>query len=736
MAKRSWSIWIGVVLVGLLTVAVGATDRTGAYLDEIIFQEVATKGAAVDQLIAGEIDVYAYPLDDAELLEKVRASSETDYRLGYGGFNDLTFNPGGPVFNNGNLNPFAVPDFREAINWLIDREYIADEISQGLATAKYSYLNSAFPDAERYRDIMDDLEDYYATDVDRAYAVMTDVLEELGAVKVGNTWQYNGSPVEIIALIRIEDTRMDIGQYVAGLLEEFGFVVDRRIRKSSELSPLWISSAPMDGLWHFYTGGWVTTAISRDQGTGFNQFYTSRILPWPLFTYLTEDMVEGMVDGRGVAMDDLWDTLDKLYNRDFTTMDERELLFEDALWGTCKFANIMWLVDNAAAASFRSNVTVGTDLSGGIHGSQMWAKIAYFQNEDGTPQEGGTLRVATNTLLIEPFNPVNGTNWSYDQMVIRAMGDDATGMDINTGLVWPLYFDRAEVTVQEGLPVGVSDGEDWCTLTFEPEIAVPTDAWADWDATTQTFITVGEKYPDGVTAKRKSVVYYPESLYDVPLHDGSTISIADFILSMIMTFDQAKPESAIYDESAVPGFDSFMSAFRGVKIVSENPLIIETYSDLYTLDAENGVSTWFPYYDQGPGFWHVVTLGILAEELKLTSFSEDKAQALSIQWLDLTKGPSIPILYDTLMQAWRTSYIPYEPTLGQYVTPLEAQTRWVNLEQWYNRYGHFWVTSAPFYLEKAYPTEKNIVLKRFADYPFESDKWQFMIDMRDERWGQ
>jgi len=51
MGKRSWSIWIGVVLVGLLTVAVGATDRTGAYLDEIIFQEVATKGAAVDQLI-------------------------------------------------------------------------------------------------------------------------------------------------------------------------------------------------------------------------------------------------------------------------------------------------------------------------------------------------------------------------------------------------------------------------------------------------------------------------------------------------------------------------------------------------------------------------------------------------------------------------------------------------------------------------------------------------------------
>jgi peptide/nickel transport system substrate-binding protein len=42
--------------------------------------------------------------------------------------------------------------------------------------------------------------------------------------------------------------------------------------------------------------------------------------------------------------------------------------------------------------------------------------------------------------------------------------------------------------------------------------------------------------------------------------------------------------------------------------------------------------------------------------------------------------------------------------------------------------GHFWVASGPLYLDKAYPIEKAIVLKRFADYPDSSTKWMFLLD--------
>ena len=55
---------------------------------------------------------------------------------------------------------------------------------------------------------------------------------------------------------------------------------------------------------------------------------------------------------------------------------------------------------------------------------------------------------------------------------------------------------------------------------------------------------------------------------------------------MIQYFDLAKPESKLYDESQVPDFESIMSYFKGVKIVSTDPLIIETYVDTFDLDAE------------------------------------------------------------------------------------------------------------------------------------------------------
>jgi len=713
--------WIGVLLL-VLTVAFAATARDGGWFDEIVLTEEPSAAAAVLQLEAGSIDIYAFSIGDRALFSQVQASTELDYYMSFGSFNDLTFNPAGPVLPNGNLNPFGVPAFREAIHWLLDREYVANEIMGGLAVAKYSYLNPTFADATRYRAIMDEIEDYYAQDVDKAHAIMTGVMEDLGAALVDGTWQYNGSDVEIIALIRTEDERLLIGRYFAGLLEEFGFAVNRMERISRELSPLWISSNPDDGLWSFYTGGWVSTAIARDQGPGFNQFHTSRVLPWPLFAYLTIESAEAVRPG-------LWGVLDQLANRAYTTMDERALLFEEALWGCNQFANMIWVVDRTGFTPVRNNVAVASDLAGGVYASQMWGHTVQFV-EDGVTQEGGTINISTSTLLIEPWNPVNGSNWVYDMFPIRSTGESGFAMDTNTGLVHPLHVERAEVTIKTGLPVGAT--LDWCTLDFADEIAVPTDAWADWDATTQTFITVGEMYPDGVTVNRRSVVYYPTNLYDTELHDGATISIADFVLFMIMNFDQAKTESAIYDEATVPGYDSFMSAFRGMRIVSENPLVIETYSDLYTLDAELCATSWFPYYAQGPGFWPVVTLGIMAEEQKLLAFSEDKSQALEIEWTNLTAGPSLEILEGLLYEAFGNAYIPYEPTMGQYLTLGEAANRWTLLENWYANMGHFWVGSGPYYLEEVFSTEKVIVLKQFGAYHSPSGRFQFLIDEQPE----
>ena len=170
-------------------------------------------------------------------------------------------------------------------------------------------------------------------------------------------------------------------------------------------------------------------------------------------------------------------------------------------------------------------------------------------------EEGGTVRWATQDLFAEPWNPIAGSNWAFDQGAIRAT-NSAYGevvYDPFTGLVWPMRMEKADVVAKEGLPIGKT--LDWVTLEFAPEIKVPEDAWVDWDATAQKFITAAEKFPEGQTAQVKSTMYYPADLYEtVKWHDGSNLSLADFVMAFIMSFDRAKPESAIYDEQAVPTF--------------------------------------------------------------------------------------------------------------------------------------------------------------------------------------
>lgn len=675
----------------------------GAWVDEVIVTEEPSAAAAVTRLEVGELDVYAYGVSDPAIFQKVSASPALGFERSFGSYSELTFNPAGPVLEDGKLNPFAVPRVREAINWLVDREYIAEEIHGGMAVPRYLPITSAFPDYARLADIARKLELRYAHDPERAKAVITEEMGKLGATLVGGKWHYQGEPVKLILLIRTEDERREIGDYLATLLEELGFTVERQYKTAAEASPIWIGSDPAKGLFHIYTGGWVTTVVARDQSTNFNFFYTPRGLARPLWQAYKP----------ATEFDEI---ADRLARRDFKTMEERTQLFARALELAMQDSVRVWLVDSLSISPRRAEVKVAADLAGGIYGAYLWPYTIRF-----TDRVGGTMRIAMPSILTDPWNPLDGTNWIYDMMLIRATADYGYMWDPFTGLHWPQRAERAEVYVKEGLPV--SRTLDWVDLKFVPENRVPPDAWLDWDPVAQRFITVGEKHPEGLTANRKTVVYYPNNLYNVKWHDGSNFSLADIVLGIILTFDRAKEGSPVFDAAKVPAFETFQRYFRGVRIVQKDPLVIETYTDLYYLDAEWYVGTWFPYYDQGPGAWHTLGLGLMAEMNQEAAFSKDKSQKLGVEWLNMIAGPTVGVLERFLRKASDENYIPYAPALGQFISAAEARQRWANLAAWYREKGHFWVGSGPFYLERAYPVEGMVHLKRFADYPDPAEKW-------------
>jgi peptide/nickel transport system substrate-binding protein len=334
-----------------------------------------------------------------------------------------------------------------------------------------------------------------------------------------------------------------------------------------------------------------------------------------------------------------------------------------------------------------------------------------------------------NDIFIEPWNPVGGSNWISDSMIYRGTADSAKIPDPYTGLWSPQRAEGLSITAKEGLPI--TKTLDWVNLEFQAEdIAVPEDAWADWDATAQQFITVGEKFPEGATSLVKVTWTYPADMYEtVSWHDGSPISAADFVMAMILTFDPAKPESGLYDEAYVPTLEAFLTTFKGVQVESTDPLVISTYTDSYALDAESFALHWFPAdetntYAFGVGAWHNLAPAIFAESAGEIAFTIDKATANTVEQTNMIDGPTLEIQKKYLDQAVTDgNTIPFAPTLSEFVTADEAATRYENLNTWFADHNHFWVGTGPFYLDEVFTTEGNAVLKRNESYPDLADKW-------------
>jgi peptide/nickel transport system substrate-binding protein len=192
---------------------------------------------------------------------------------------------------------------------------------------------------------------------------------------------------------------------------------------------------------------------------------------------------------------------------------------------------------------------------------------------------------------------------------------------------------------------------------------------------------------------------------------------------MIMTYDQGKEDSAIFDAAAKANLDTFMSHYKGTRIVSTDPLTIESYDDTFFVDAESMVRTWWPAYTYGPGAWHNIALGVFAEAQKKLAFSADKADVLQVEWMSYVAGPSLEILKGELDTVEVSGTIPYTPTMSQYVKPEEAVARYGNLHKFYSLQGHFWIGTGPLQVNKAFPVEATLTLDRNPNYPDAADKW-------------
>jgi hypothetical protein len=570
------------------------------------------------------------------------------------------------------------------------------------------------------------------------------------AQKVTVTANFESAPerdperVTLNILIRSGDEREDIGDYIGDLLEDLGFEVTRQYGIQSELYPIW-QGDPSLGLWHAYTEGWLGLYNEqRDARRNFGFYYTTIGRYWihvPLWAVYTD---EGH----------FYDVCEDLWWANFSTPEEREDLFEEAMWLSMNDSVRIFLLDRTSFSPLQTDVALAADAYGGIFACWLWPLTAHFRDGSGVPQAptgNTTLRTSTTDLFIDPWNPVGGSNWAYDRFPICATAEQSFVYDPNTGLPWPHGVADAEIWWLDGLPIMYdTDHEEgaehgWLTRhVVGSEIPVPGTAWADWDATSGTFIDADTRFGGPVTAKVKVVTRYTDDIFTTPLHDGSTLDEADFLFYLCQWFDRADSNSPWYDASLEIAFNTFMSQFKGVEYnFSPGPgyaLEITTYTDRYSFDAESAElvvadnqMNWFPHDDAGPFVWHNCALGMLAERDLELAFSRTKADTFEVEWTSFIDGLSLPILAEHLEDVQNSGhgdyrFLPYSNILGSYADNTEIDDRYNNLASWYASKGHFWVGSGPYYLEDVDTLAPIIELGKFASYPGDGDKWFRLMD--------
>ena len=224
------------------------------------------------------------------------------------------------------------------------------------------------------------------------------------------------------------------------------------------------------------------------------------------------------------------------------------------------------------------------------------------------------------------------------------------------------------------------------------------------------------------------------TLYETPLHDGSKALPRglhpghDYDLMIA-----AKKASPVFDKAKQAGLEAWLDTFKGVKIVSEDPLVIETYSDMWYMDAELNASdptdTWYPQYGTyaWSGYWHMIALGWMAEAEKSLAFSQDKSDDLGVEQMDYTRGRACPFLKSAWRRPLRTTSFPTSRCLENTSAPKRRRA----LEQpegLLRRVGPLLGRQLDRTSSSRPSVEKQVVLTRFADYPDPADRFFFFLE--------
>ncbi|MCH6571646.1 MAG: ABC transporter substrate-binding protein, partial [Thaumarchaeota archaeon] len=200
-----------VFLLGFSSIDLVFAEK-GSNVNEIKFIQYLDENTALEEVRNGNLDMYYFTIS-SDRIESTESREGIQVFESTGGSYSILVNPG----VSDEFNPFSIKEVRFALNYLIDRKLIVNELMGGYGTEMISYYSPYNPD---YLSIINQLESFhFRYNPTLAENMISDALVANGAEKIDGLWSINGKPIEITIFIRSDDTvRKSIGELISSEL--------------------------------------------------------------------------------------------------------------------------------------------------------------------------------------------------------------------------------------------------------------------------------------------------------------------------------------------------------------------------------------------------------------------------------------------------------------------------------------------------------------------------------------
>ncbi|MFM8659629.1 MAG: ABC transporter substrate-binding protein [Candidatus Nitrosotenuis sp.] len=646
----------------------------GTFVDKVQFIQYLDESTAIEEVKKKNLDIY-YSRIPAELIQDTGTQNLQVFYTTGGSFGILVNSAPGEEFN-----PFSYQKARFALNYLVDRKLIVDELMSGYGVPMTSNYGPYDPD---FLSIVSELEKFhFRYNPELANQMITQSMIDSGAKKIDGKWQYHTKPVTVTFFIRNDDpVRKSIGEVISSELEKAGFTVKKDFGDLNKAYVVVYGSNPSELKWSLYTEGYAgRSAFVKYDPLGLAQMYA----PWysnmpgfnnPQYWNYKNDKID--------------DITKKIYSSNYTSQQERsELIQEATIQGVNESVRIFLA---AKIDPFVANKNVNgiiNDFGGGI--TNRFTPI-------NARTDDSTLKIGVKQIYQGAWNPVRGLSDAYSKNIWDNLYDPGMFKNPYSGQNFPV---RQSWNVETKGPNGKLD--------------VPSDA-INWDPVSHKWVKMG--------AGKKATSKITYDLTWSNWHDGQKMDMNDVLYSVYFTqeWGTAPTENdKTFDPEYTPTASQAAKTLIAIKPIDDDT--IEVYVDFWHFD-ESEIADWGGVWVTMP--WETMAAMEQAVIDGKASFSRTDSQIKNQNWLSLIIPRDAQIISQYLQGFSDSNFI--HPALADFNNSNDYyKSRYDSAISWIKQKNHAVISNGPFYLDSYSPEARTITIKAFDDptYPYKSGYWE------------